>query len=281
MKTKFHFVIGLLVVGMMFFGAAMTAQASPAPQIAFSTPTPGPDGRIIYVVKSGDNCNLVAALHRISVDQLRANNPSLDQDCNLQVGQQLLIGLGGPAAYTPTPGASPTPTPVSPTPTPFDKGTTEICVLLYDDINGDIIRNAGELGIAGGEVSVINVNGSYTQTQTTVSQLDATDEPIPTCFSGLEEGEYNVSIAVPDGYNATSALNDSVTVVAGDRVYVGFSAQSKEQAPTADPNPEGGNSRTTLLGILGGILLLLGGGLAWWQFRRPRAGTLPPPPIRR
>ena len=49
----------------------LPAAASPAPQVVYSTPTPRPDGRIIYIVKKGDTCISISLLHRISEEQLR------------------------------------------------------------------------------------------------------------------------------------------------------------------------------------------------------------------
>jgi len=68
-------------------------------------------------------------------------NTKINADCsNLGAGDLLLVGTGGPAAGpTVTPGPSPTPAPPTITPTPF-AGTTEICVLLFDDLNGDAQR---------------------------------------------------------------------------------------------------------------------------------------------
>ena len=40
---------------------------------------PGVDGRILYIVKAGDNCFRVAALHAITMEQLRQLNSKLDE----------------------------------------------------------------------------------------------------------------------------------------------------------------------------------------------------------
>jgi len=181
-----------------FFGLTFSAQASPRPQLPqYATPTPGPDGRIIYVVQAGDNCISISTKTGVSIELLLGYNPMLDcdpviegqqlllgdgriiyivqagdncisistktgvsielllgynpmLDCDPVIeGQQLLLGYGGPAAYTPTPGPSPTPTIAPLTPTPF-AGTTEVCILLYDDFNGNALREGTELGLAGG-----------------------------------------------------------------------------------------------------------------------------------
>lgn len=266
MKIRHVLAISLFLVIVMLLGLSLSVQASPQPQFGqYETPTPGTDGRIIYIVKEGDNCIRISLLHNISVDLLRSLNPDLDENCVLQIGQPYLIGLGGPAAITATPGPSPTPTEVLPTPTPF-KGTTQVCVLLFDDVNGDALRQATELGIAGGAVSLTNINGSYSQTQDTISAIDpGTGEPIMACFTDVPEGEYNVSVAIPIGYNPTMLVNNTLEVKAGDQAFIDFGAQSSTATGVTQSDQEGKPS--ALLGILGGLLLLGGAGLGWYAIR--------------
>jgi hypothetical protein len=258
----------LIIPILMFFGMGLSAQASPVQQVQVATPTAGPDGRILYIVQPGDTCIRISLISGISVDQLLQLNPQLDESCLLQVGAELMLGIGGPAAVSPSPGPSPTLLPATSTATP-PAGTTEICVLLYEDYNGDALRQDTEVGIAGGAVSVSNTAGTYSNTQTTVSAIDPdTEEPQQTCFVDVPEGEYNVSIAVPDNFNPTMELTNTFTIKAGDRAFVDFGAQSKEVTVNqADPeNGENGNT-SPVLGILGGLLLLGGLGLAWYAFQ--------------
>src|SRR5919106_1367376 len=143
--------------------------AHAAPDAQFVTATPGPDGRIMYTVVEGDSCLQVALLHGITVQQLRQFNNRLDEDCTLTVGQQLVVGLA--QAEAPTAGPAPTlPSPTA-TVTPV-RGTTEVCVLLFNDMNGDAVRQETELGIEGGAVSLTNLNGSYSETQNTSAAID-------------------------------------------------------------------------------------------------------------
>ncbi len=265
------FALGL---SLWLVGGALVVRASPSPQLEqYQTPTPGPDGRIIYIVRQGDNCLRVALLHNITVDQLRSYNPFLDENCTLIIGQELMVGLGGPASYTPTPGPSPTPAPPTATPTPF-AGTTEVCALLYEDVNGDALRQAEELGIAGGAVSLTSSDGSFSDAQTTRAEIDPdTEEPVPVCFTDVPEGEYTISVGIPDGYNPTTSLSYTFEVKAGDRAFVGFGAQS--QAITVETPPQQ-SGRVPFLGILGAVLLLGGVGLGWyaWQMQRPKGTKL-------
>ncbi len=271
MNLKRLIIVFLLMLPLLLFGILAPAEASPSLQEQFPSPTPGPDGRILYIVQAGDSCFRIEALYGITVDQLRSLNPQLDENCTLGVGDELMLGIGGPAALSPTPGPSPTLPPPTITPT-LPAGTTEICVLLYDDLNGDALRQETELGIADGAVSVSNTAGTFSDTKTTVSVIDPdTEEPQQVCFTDVPEGEYNISMAVPDNYNPTMEVSYTFTIKAGDRAFVDFGAQSKTETAIEPPPEDGGGSTSPIFGILGGLLLLGGLGLGWYaiQQRKP------------
>src|SRR5690348_13235394 len=122
-------IVIFILICVLMLGIWLPANAAPTLQQQFFTATPGPDGRIIYVVQPADSCSRVAILHNISVEQLRQLNAKLDENCTLIEGQELLIGI---VSLEGSPTAGPSPTPAAPTasPTPFT-GTTEICVLLF------------------------------------------------------------------------------------------------------------------------------------------------------
>jgi hypothetical protein len=238
--------------------------AHAAPDAQFVTATPGPDGRILYTVVEGDNCGQVALLHGITVQQLRQFNTRLDENCTLTVGQQLVVGL----ASVNEPTAGPAPTLPSPTVTATPvSGTTEVCVLLFEDMNGDALRQETEFGIEGGAVSLTNLNGSYSQTQNTSAAVDPdTLEPVRACFIDVPSGEYNVSMAVPDEYNPTMLLSYTLTVKAGDRASIDFGAQSKTLT-VSEPTDSQEGSRSSILGIFGLLLLIGGVGLGYYAYR--------------
>src|SRR5512138_2148960 len=205
MKTRLPLLLCLIVFILLFVGIVLPLQgASAAPRAqGFVTATPGPDGRILYTVVAGDNCGQVALLHGITVAQLRQLNTRLDPNCTLAVGQQLVVGV---VSTGPTAGPAPTLPPPTVTATPVS-GTTEVCVLLFNDMNGDALRQETEFGIDGGAVSLTNLNGSYSQTQNTTSATDPdTGDPVRACFTDIPAGQYNVSVAPPDQYNATMVL---------------------------------------------------------------------------
>ena len=261
------FVVLILFFAISLMGLVLTANSVSAapPAQGFVTSTPGPDGRILYTVVEGDNCSSVAFLHGITVQQLRQYNTRLDEDCTLTIGQQVIVGLV-PLETGPTAGPSPTLAQPELTPTPF-AGTTEVCVLLFDDLNGDALRQETEFGIDGGAVSLTNLNGSYSQTENTTAEVDPnTTEPIRACFTDVPPGDYNVSMAVPDGYNPTMQVSYTLSVNAGDRASIDFGAQSKTETSEQVVSQPGSN-RSSPLGWMGLLLLLSGVGLGYYAYR--------------
>ena len=232
-------------------------QAAPNPQLTnFPTPTPGSDGRIIYIVQEGDTIWRIAAVAGINMADLRDLN-NLDLDDIVRPGQELVLGLGGPAAGEPTPGPAVTETPSEPTVTPIP-GNGTLCVLLFEDINGDSMRQEEEISLAGGAINISNREGSVSITVDTPAHDPASETADYYCEESLEEGDYNVSVAIPEGYNPTTALNSPVDLLAGDITYLTFGAQAGSVV-IEETTPESESTGTTpLLGIIG-IVLLIGG----------------------
>ncbi len=241
--------------------AAPAQQSTPLP-----TPTPGPDGRIIYIVQPNDSAWVIAARFNIPLEELLQLN-ALDSENPVVIeGQELLLGLAGPAETAPTVGPSPTATSLLPTPSP-QPGMGVICVLVFDDINGDAFRQEDEAAIAGGAVSITDRSGSVSRTATTTGAED------PSCFENLPEGDYNVSIAIPEGYNPTTLLNFPVELQAGSETFLDFGAQLSTEALVEAPPPEEGG-RSPILGVLGVILLVSGLGLGVFAGRMRRQGSI-------
>jgi LysM repeat protein len=248
-----------LSMGQSGFGAQKVAQAAPEAQVPIFTPTPQPDGRIIYIVKTNDTLLGISLITGVPVDKLRALN-NLASD-TIYEGQELLLGLAGPVDVTPTAGPAPTPTPILPTPSP-QPGQGTLCILLFNDINGDSIRQESEPSIPDGAISFGNRVGTVSKTVTTV----ASDEH--ECFKELPEGTYTISVAVPEGYNPTTETDYETPLKAGDETYVNFGAQANSQTLAEQPvipAPEG--RRSPILGIIGGLFLLAGVGVAIFASR--------------
>lgn len=261
----------LMAIGLL---SAPAAAALPAVQTGpFSTPTPGPDGRIIYIMQEGDTLWTVAALAGITLEELMALNGIQASDAGfIPPGTELQLGLAGPVVATQPPGATPTPTGPLPTPTAIS-GTGEICVLLFRDDNGDARWAETEPALAGGQLSVADVNGTVVGEWTTdgSTELDLNDVAIGHCFTDLQFGDYNVSAGVPPDHNPTTTMNIGVRIEPGETKYVAFGAQ-----PSGASAGGSGGERSTLLGLLGVVLILAAGGLAFYasRFNRGRSRLL-------
>lgn len=255
MSKKATFITFFVLISVILSFIAQPVSADPQPQVVYQTPTAYPDGRVIYVVQANDTCLRIELLTGVKVEQLRTLN-KLDQNCTLSVGKEILLAVVT-AVPTNTPNPDVTPTPLLPTPTPF-AGNGEICVQLYNDINGNAFHEESEPLLPGGAASISDRRG-----QTSETGLTTTDPENLFCKE-VPEGEYNISMAVPDGYNATNETTVNVPVQAGDQVYVDFGAQVSSRVAEDQPaatTDSGGSSSNLLLAIVGGLFLLLGVGL--------------------
>jgi hypothetical protein len=263
--------VGLGLVGLFILlaGLSLPVRAAALLQLTpFPTPTADVDGKIFYIVQEGDTLWRISAITGVSVDQLRALN-KLGLDQAIVPGQKLLIGLGSSSA-TQQPGELlPTEVVITSTVTP-PPGWGILCVLLYNDQNGDAVRQVDEPAISGGAVSISNASGSFSKTGQTTSSVPGV------CFEEVPEGEYSVSVALPDGYNPTTFTTRSVTVSPGDQRKMNFGAQPNQEkaeevsvipSPSAPPT-----KKSPLLGILGGAILVIGLGLGLYTGFLRRTG---------
>lgn len=248
----------LLVVG--GFLITLPVDAAPNPQAALPTPTAQPDGRIIYIAQPGDSWWIISVKTGVSENELyQLNNTNPDEV--ITEGKQILLGI---VTETPEPPESE----MTPTPnilTPAVKGYGEVCIALFEDVNGDSIRQEEEVLLADGAVSLVDQVGQINEKANTLTGAD------PICFSEIPEGNYNVSVAIPTGYNPTTSMNAPLKLLPGEVSTMNFGAQLSSQAQPVSPG-EGG--RNPILGILGGILILGGIGMGIF-FLRPRRKIKP------
>jgi hypothetical protein len=220
------------------------------PQAYYQTPTPDNTGRIVYKVKKNDTCLSVSLLTGVDLNTLRQLN-KLDEACSLSEGQDLLLGI----FQRPTQSASPTATagPAVPTPTAYN-GNGQICIYLFFDTNGNAMPEDAEPPIENGAFSIQNKDN-------TVNESGRTGLT-PACKT-VPEGDYNISVAPPEGFNPTTNMNYAIKVLAGDNHIIPFGAQPSTAAvPTAGA---GGSSTTTtpppssngLWLLLAGLMLIL------------------------
>jgi len=272
--------VGCLILVLMFgFAHNFRTLAAPQAQLTvFPTPTPGPDGKIIYIVQPNDTLWRISAITGVKIDTIRDFN-NLGVNDMILPGDRLLIGYAGPASGAPTQGAIPTQAMRTPTSTAAP-GWGILCVLLYNDQNGDSMRQETEPSIPMGEISVSNRLGNVSLTaQTPAGGISSTPTPQGkgyTCFDQLLEGEYLISVAAPEGYNRTTALNQTLTLEAGQTTLLAFGAQANSELEAQNaliPEPP---HRSPLMGILGGLLLVTGVGLALYAVLLRRAVGIKP-----
>jgi hypothetical protein len=249
-------------------GAAV--QAAPPPQLtSFPTPTPGSDGRIVYIVQEGDTLWRIAAVSGVDVAELRDLN-NLDANDTVFPGMRLFLGLGGPAASGATAAPPATQAPAAPTDTPVP-GYGVLCVLLFDDINGDSMRQEEEGSLAGGAINISNRDNTVSITQNTQAHDPNSETLDYFCTDNLLEGDYNISVAIPEGYNPTTSLNSPIALGAGDTSYLTFGAQAGSVVINEEASLPESSGATPVLGIIGGLLLLGGIGLGvysvWFRNR--------------
>ncbi len=257
--------LAAILVLTLGFGAFLNAGSASAAAQATALPLPEPDasGRILYTVQPGDSPFLIAAKFQLDINQLNILN-NWTSDTVLQEGQVVILAL----ASTPDPDSTATPTPGADE-TPESAGTGTISVLLFDDVNGDGLRQETEFGIANGAVSVTHRTGLASRQETTFSLIDVEGLPVLNTFADLPAGEYTVSMAVPDGYNPTTGLSKTIDLTAGGSVTLNFGAQLSSEAQANQLSPEEGG-RSPLMGLLGFVLLVSGLGLGYYNLQGRR-----------
>jgi hypothetical protein len=266
-------------LALMILTLVIPTTAAPQPQYTpIATPTPGPDGRIIYIVQAGDTLWRISAITGVSLDELRRLNDLAAEDI-IQEGDRLLLGLGGPSELPPTEGPPPTPTSDAPTATP-SIGTGVLCISVFLDANGDALRQDDELDLEGSAISISNHSGTislsqeeggglvprcYEDIEIGVFDIEGSREEcisIIQCALDIDEGEYNISVAIPEGYNATTTLNHVTELEAGFQRLLDFGAQPNSETIAEAPIiPETSEEQSPILAIVGAGLLVLGIGL--------------------
>jgi hypothetical protein len=261
-------ILALLIIILVFLsippqvGYGEQGLLQPTP---FLTPTPRGDGRIIYIVQEGDTAWRIAAVAGITIEELMSRN-GLQADDYISPGMELELGLAGPSVSTSEPVADAAPTEELPTATPI-VGLGEICVAMFLDENGDGSRDELEGMLADGRISIADVNGIVAGEYTTDLNVENEDGY---CFEDLENGDYNVSAAVPPDHNPTTVMSLPVRLNPGEIKYVQFGAQPS--SAFQELLGGGGGGRSSVLGLLGVIVLAAGGGLGYYATRL-RRGT--------
>jgi hypothetical protein len=264
MKKIFLFTT-LILASLLLMGSTVYSQPVPVAQFTpYPTPTPGNDGRIVYIAVEGDSAWRIAAIFGFTgeaYNELRTLNNWGDNP-SIYPGDEVILGIVSVLEPTPLLGPTPTPAPILPTPSP-EPGWGELCILLYNDENGDSMRQGTEASIPGGAFSISSRSGAYSTTADTFPGFDYQ------CFENLLEGEYSISIAPPEGFNPTTRMSYSIDVKAGEKHYIDFGAQMNSEKVAEMPAPQG-EGQSPLLGVVGGVFLLAAlvmAGFAWRMLR--------------
>ena len=267
MKKKNSLILLAGLIGVLFiFSSVSVGSAMPNYQSTpFPTPTPGPDGRILYIVQDYDTLWGIATISGVDIDELRSLNNLEDGDVVI-TGQILILSVLGQQGDGADEGIDPLDLTETPEAT-LEPGAGTICILLYEDENGDSFRQDLETTIVEGAVSVTERFGLFSESKTTEAGYD------PVCFEDIPEGEYNISVALPENYNPTTFMTTTLTLYAGDTSYINFGGQFTGKEIVEDS--EGGGTASLLMGI-GGVLLVIGGaGLGAYTLLRGRKADIP------
>ena len=152
------------------------------------------------------------------------------------------------ASGTALPSATPTLPPVriiTATPPSFGQ-PAEICVLLYNDANGNGRADSGEGIIAGGQLSLLDAQSSAVLQTHTVAR----GETGGYCFRDLPPGAYTVAAAAPAGYNATTDASVIQRLQGGEHFALTFGAQPGGASAAASSD----TARWITLGLVGLLL---------------------------
>lgn len=174
------------------------------------------------------------------------------------------------ATATPPPTEEATVTSLPPTetatvtalPTRVQEG--RICLSLFQDANANGLRDAEELLLAGGAISI---EGPVSQTHLSASE--------PFCFEDLTPGQYDVVAGAPVGYHLTGPERIPVTISGGGEINLSFSAAQGQQEVQRKQANTSGNSRLLIfIGVIAGGLIAaaVGGALAFIVISRQGSG---------
>lgn len=264
-------------------------QATPQPQPTAQTDA---SGGVVHTVAAGDTLFGLSIQYNVPLDQIYTLN-GLNGQSILSIGQKIIIkgGAGVPAqqpTVAPTAAAQPAttpetaatsaapaaattpnasgPTPASSAPTAptaaSDKG--QLCLLAFNDVNGDGLRQSSEAAVAGAKFVIVDAQGA------TVETYVSTDSSNYYCVKELTPGSYNVSVQPAPNTQATSDKRWGVPLTSGSTVNINFgsrgggSSASSSDGSSTPSAAEGKSSGSNVGGIvagIGGLVLLLAAGV--------------------
>ena len=157
-----------LLIGLAAFAlpAGPVFAQDPTPTL-MPLPEPDADGNIYYIAQPGDSCQRISTLTGVTLQTIRQLN-NLSEACNIFENQKILLGRVETAPETPQAPVCPPATQPGHPPTPSD-GVGEVCVVLFNDLNGNNRRDEFETHLYGGVASLNDRLGRISLTGTTVA----------------------------------------------------------------------------------------------------------------
>ena len=145
--------------------------------------------------------------------------------------------------------------------------TGQICVLAFDDQNGNGVRDTDESLLAGVGFTLAGTSGAQPRTY----QTDANSEPY--CFSNLAPGSYTVQARSPAGVNleVTTPGQWAISLASGAQFDVNYGGRAA--AKSSGPASSSGGPSTVgriVLGGLGVVILAAAGLVAYLLIQRVR-----------
>lgn len=239
------------------------------------TVTPQPDGSIIHTVNSGESCTGIAVAYNISLDDLYSQNSLSNDKCRfIFPGQKLTIRppqQPTPAPPTPTLDAAAMAETPSEVAAPPAQANGSICVMGFEDKNGNGIPEPIEPKLAGITFEVNN-GTQVIATYTTEAQKESY------CFKEVPPGSYVVSWT-GEALTPTNEQSWSVTLEPGTTASHQFGAQTGdgengETGSISGPTQQDGGLPAWAMALLlaiGVMLLLSGMGVAGYFVLMRRA----------
>ena len=166
----------------------------------------------------------------------------------------LMAGLSCNYSVFPAPSRSPSPapSPITPPPStlaapaPTSTPTAQpaegsICVLAYEDANGNAMRDGDERPLPG---VLFSLQRDQEEIEAHVSQA----EQEPFCFANLAPASYVVEAVPPDSFRGTNPTNLSITLSADERIPVILGFQQADGPPDGKLLPDQPEAAVALVG---------------------------------
>lgn len=223
----------LVFLLMVMFGSiGIMVSMGPLPARAQVEPTATADaeGVIYSEVRPNDSLWAVAVRAGITLPELLELNDLSENDI-IQPGQLLIIGYGTPAptATVDLPAATATSTrpPPTPTATAEPPPQTGICLVAFNDTNGDGRRDAGEPLRAAVAFTIFDEQAVVANYVT-----DGLSEPY--CLEGVAAGNYQVTRSIGLDETLTGAGDRGVIVTEGNVIHLEFGSYSGPAPPAEE-----------------------------------------------